>query len=76
MNAPFTLQHLGPDAARFVAKEKKLYIDGKWVPAREGGTMDVIDPATGKVFDRVPEGTAADIDRTVASAGRAIDDGP
>lgn len=76
MNAPFTLQHLGPDAARFVAKEKKLYIDGKWVPAREGGTMDVIDPATGKVFDRVPEGTAADIDRAVAAARRAFDDGP
>lgn len=76
MNATVTLRRLGADAARFVAKEKKLYIDGKWVPAAEGGTIAVIDPATGKAFDRVPEGKAADIDRAVAAARKAFDDGP
>ncbi|MCA0342778.1 MAG: aldehyde dehydrogenase family protein, partial [Proteobacteria bacterium] len=68
MNAPVTLRRLGADAARFVAKEKKLYIDGKWVPSAEGGTIEIIDPATGEAFDRVPEGKAADIDRAVAAA--------
>ncbi|EYR84490.1 MULTISPECIES: aldehyde dehydrogenase family protein [unclassified Shinella] len=76
MNAPVTLRRLGADAARFVAKEKKLYIDGKWVPSAEGGTIEIIDPATGEAFDRVPEGKAADIDRAVAAARKAFDDGP
>ncbi|NSZ60081.1 aldehyde dehydrogenase family protein (plasmid) [Agrobacterium tumefaciens] len=76
MNAPVTLKRLGADAARFVAKEKKLFIDGQWVPAAENGTIDVIDPATGLVFDRVPDGTGSDIDKAVAAARRAFDDGP
>ncbi|WP_160003918.1 aldehyde dehydrogenase family protein [Rhizobium sp. 18055] len=76
MNAPVTLKRLGADAARFVAKEKKLFIDGEWVPAAENGTIDVIDPATGLVFDRVPDGTGSDIDKAVAAARRAFDDGP
>ncbi|OBZ94780.1 betaine-aldehyde dehydrogenase [Pararhizobium polonicum] len=76
MNAPVTLKRLGDDATRFVAKEKKLYIGGAWLPAASGKTFDVIDPATGMVFDRVPEGTAADIDLAVAAARKAFDDGP
>ncbi len=76
MNAPATLKRLGADAARFVAKEKKLFIDGQWVPASKGGTIDVVDPATGLIFDRVPEGTGDDIDRAVAAARRAFEDGP
>ena len=76
MNAPVTLKKLGTDAARFVAKQKKLFIDGKWIAAADGGTIEVIDPATGKVFDGVPAGTSADIDLAVAAARRAFDDGP
>jgi len=76
MNAPVTLKRLGADAARFVAKEKKLFVDGQWVAAAKGGTIDVIDPATGLVFDRVPDGTGIDIDRAVAAARRAFEDGP
>jgi phenylacetaldehyde dehydrogenase len=76
MNAPLTLGRLGRDAAKFVAKRKKLYIDGQWLEAGSGETFDVIDPATGQVFDRVPKGDKADIDRAVAAARRAFDDGP
>jgi phenylacetaldehyde dehydrogenase len=59
-----------------VAKEKKLFIDGHWVAAATGRTIDVIDPATGMVFDKVPDGGSADIDNAVAAARRAFDDGP
>ena len=76
MNAPATLARLGADAARFVAKEKKLHIDGRWVPAVLGGTLDVVDPATGTVFDAVPAGTAEDVDLAVAAARRAFESGP
>ena len=56
MNAPVTIKRLGADASTFVAKEKKLYIDGQWVAAANGKTIDVIDPATGMVFNKVPDG--------------------
>src|SRR5689334_7630921 len=51
-----------------------LYIDGAWVPAKGGGTIDVIDAATEEVIGRIPEGTLADADRAVAAARRAFDE--
>ncbi len=76
MNAPITVKRLGEDASKFVAKEKKLFIDGQWVPSANGRTIDVIDPATGMIFDRVPDGASEDIDKAVAAARKAFDDGP
>jgi phenylacetaldehyde dehydrogenase len=71
-----TLALLGSAAAEFVARPKRMFIDGRWVTAIEGGEIDVIDPATGVVFDSVPAGTAADVDLAVAAARRAFDEGP
>ena len=76
MNAPVTLNRLGPAARAFIDKDKKLFIGGEWVAALTGETFDVIDPATGLVFDKVPRGEAADVDRAVAAARRAFDHGP
>lgn len=70
-----TLDRLSPAARSFVSKEKKLFIDGQWVPAQSAATFDVIDPSTGGVFDRVPRGEAADVDFAVAAARRAFDSG-
>ncbi|MFT3731999.1 MAG: aldehyde dehydrogenase family protein [Hyphomicrobium sp.] len=52
--------------------ESKLFIDGKWVDAREGGTLDVINPANERVFHTCAAGTAADIDAAVAAAKSAM----
>ena len=55
--------------------EPKLFIDGAWTSPAQGGTIDVIDPATERVFAAIGAGTAADIDRAVtaaAGAGRGI----
>ena len=70
-----TISKLGSAATDFVKEEKKLYIDGKWVEAQSGKTFDVIDPSTGLVFNRVPEGDRPDIDLAVAAARRAFDQG-
>ncbi len=43
-----------------------MLIDGQWAGASE--TIPVHDPYTGEVVDTVPRGTAADVDRAVASA--------
>lgn len=49
----------------------KNFVGGEWVDAVEGGTMDVLNPATGEKIAEVPAGTAADVDRAVEAGGRA-----
>lgn len=49
----------------------KLFIDGTWQAAARGGTIDVVDPATERVFRTCSAGTADDVDRAVAAAKRA-----
>ena len=53
----------------------KLYIDGKWADAA-GGTFDVLNPATEDVVAQAPDGTRADLERAIAAARRAFDEGP
>jgi acyl-CoA reductase-like NAD-dependent aldehyde dehydrogenase len=50
-------------------------IDGEVVPSIDGQTMPVIDPATGDEVGVAALGSAADVDRAVASARAAFDDG-
>jgi aminobutyraldehyde dehydrogenase len=49
----------------------KNFVGGEWVEAVEGGTMEVLNPATGETIAEVPAGTAADVDRAVEAAARA-----
>lgn len=51
--------------------EPKLFIDGAWTDPAGGGHIDVIDPATERVFAALAAGTAPDIDRAVDAAKRA-----
>jgi acyl-CoA reductase-like NAD-dependent aldehyde dehydrogenase len=53
----------------------RLYIGGEWVDAASGKTFDTINPATGQVLTQVAEAGAADVDRAVAAARRAFDEG-
>ncbi len=51
----------------------KSFIDGAWVETSGNGRrIDVIDPATEQPFARVALGTAADVDRAVATARAAF----
>ena len=52
-----------------------MLIDGKWVPAASGATLDVVGPAHGTVIARAPAADAEDVDRAVRAARRAFDDG-
>ena len=49
-----------------------LYIDGRWESAQDGGTIEVVDPASEQSFARVAAGTERDIDRAVKAADRAL----
>jgi aldehyde dehydrogenase (NAD+) len=53
----------------------KLFIGGEWVAPAGTDVIEVISPHTEEVVGRVPEGTTADIDRAVASARKAFDEG-
>ena len=50
----------------------KNFVGGEWVEAAEGGTMEVLNPATGETIAEVPACTAADVDRAVDAAKRAL----
>jgi aldehyde dehydrogenase (NAD+) len=50
----------------------RLFIDGQWVDAIEGGEIDVIDPHDGSTITRVAEARAVDVDRAVDAAERAF----
>lgn len=51
--------------------ELRNLVGGEMIAAVDGNTRDVLNPATGEVIARVPEGTAADVERAVAAARAA-----
>jgi aldehyde dehydrogenase (NAD+) len=57
-------------------RSARLYIDADWVDATGNDEVDVVNPATEEVIARVPQASTGDVDRAVASARRAFDDGP
>ena len=56
-------------------EHQRLFIGGEWVEPAGTGTIDVISPHSEELVGRVPEGTAADIDRAVVAARDAFDNG-
>ncbi len=60
----------------FLSKPKKLLIDGKWVDAESGKTFETLNPATGEVLAKIPEGGKADVDKAVKAARKAFEHGP
>ncbi len=53
-----------------------LIIDGQRVPSASGQTYETINPATGQGLAQVAEAGLEDVERAVAAARRAFDDGP
>jgi len=58
-----------------VRVHEKLFIGGEWVTPATDAVIDVISPHTEEVVGRVPEASTTDVDRAVASARAAFDDG-
>ncbi len=51
--------------------QQKMFVDGEFVDAASGETMEVLSPATGEVIAEVPKAGAEDVDRAVAAAETA-----
>ena len=60
-------------AAAVKLPRTQLYIGGQWRDAIDGGTLDVVDPATEKLICKVSAGNAKDIDLAVTAARRAFE---
>lgn len=54
----------------------QLFINGQYVDSASGKTFPTFDPRTGEVIAHVAEGEAEDINRAVAAARKAFDEGP
>ncbi len=64
-----------PANAAFLAKPRKLLIDGAWVAAASGKTFEVRDPSSDQVIAHCALGDAADVDLAVGAARRAFESG-
>lgn len=65
-----------PATPALLERPLRLLIDGRWEEAQGGGLIEVFNPSDGRVIAQAADGGAADIDRAVAAARRAFDDGP
>ena len=55
-------------------RDVQMIIGAEQVPASDGQTFDVVNPATGETIARAPLGGKADVDRAVAAAQAAFED--
>ena len=66
----YRLQCRGVWMANVTYTDTQLLIDGEWVDAASGKTIDVVNPATGKPIGKVAHAGIADLDRALAAAQR------
>ncbi len=69
-------EQLSDRAREFAGREHRLLIDGEPAAAADGRTFETFDPATGRPIAAVAHAGAEDVERAVAAARRAFDDGP
>ena len=67
MTETTTLKLRDPDLLR-----QAMLINGEWVQADSGQTLDVRNPATGELVARIPNGGAAETKRAIAAAEQAM----
>ncbi len=63
---------MNPQAADFLGQRQTLLIGGEWTDAADGGTIEVLDPATAATAGRVAAAGPSDVDRAVEAAGQAL----
>jgi phenylacetaldehyde dehydrogenase len=62
-------------AKRAIARKPALFINNEWVSSTHGATIPVEDPSNGREIARIVDASNADVDRAVAAARAAFDDG-
>src|SRR3954468_22860667 len=65
-----------PSGVASEVKTYQLFINGEWVASNSSKTIPVYDPSTEEVIAQVPDANSDDVNRAVAAARAAFDDGP
>ena len=65
-----------PAGVKTEVRTYQMYVNGEWVESKSSKTFPVYDPATEEVIAQVPDSNADDVDRAVAAAKSAFEDGP
>src|SRR5579871_2235819 len=65
-----------PSGVQTEVKTYQMFINGEWVDSKSGKTFPVYDPSTEEVIAQVPDANAEDVNRAVAAAKAAFEEGP
>jgi len=61
--------------ARLLKREPALFIDGEWTASTHHKRIPIFDPSTGREISVMLDASDEDVDRAIAAARRAFDDG-
>jgi phenylacetaldehyde dehydrogenase len=62
-------------AAFALARKPALFINNEWVASSHGALIEVEDPSSGRIVSHIVDASDKDVDRAVAAARAAFDDG-
>ncbi|HET7890193.1 MAG TPA: aldehyde dehydrogenase family protein, partial [Candidatus Sulfotelmatobacter sp.] len=65
-----------PGGVKTDVKTYQMFINGEWVASKSAKTFPVYDPSTEEVIAQVPDASSDDVNRAVAAAKAAFEDGP
>lgn len=65
-----------PAGVKTEVRTYQMYINGEWVESASKRTFPVYDPSTEEVIAQVPDADADDVNRAVAAAKTAFEQGP
>ena len=73
--AAFVQPEYSAAAKSALSRKPALFINNEWVASTHDATLAVEDPSTGREIARIVDASDADVDRAVAAARAAFDDG-
>src|SRR6201998_318329 len=65
-----------PSGVQTEVKTYQMHINGEWVASKSAKTFPVYDPASEEIIAQVPDANAEDVNRAVAAAKAAFEEGP
>src|SRR6266550_3498878 len=65
-----------PGGVKTEVRTYQMYINGEWVASKSNKTFPVYDPASEEMIAQVPDSNAKDVNRAVAAAKTAFENGP
>ena len=65
-----------PGGVTTEVKTYQMYINGEWTASKSAKTFPVYDPSTEEIIAQVPDAGSDDVNRAVAAAKAAFEDGP